>query len=50
MAARKEMPLPAEPLGIVISNGDREDPAPVFSAYVWGAVPDSAQPVVKKRG
>ena len=50
MAARKEMPLPAEPLGIVISNGDRDDPTPVFSAYVWGAVPESAAPAMKKRG
>jgi hypothetical protein len=49
MAARKAQPLPAEPLGIVISNGDREEPPPFFWAYVWSAVPDSQTPVVKTR-
>ena len=49
MAARKELRQPAEPLGIVISNGDRDEPPPLFSAYVWGAVPDSAVPATKKR-
>jgi len=29
-----------EPLGIVISRGDRTEPTPVFSAYIWGPVPD----------
>jgi hypothetical protein len=31
----------SEPLGIVISRGDRTEPTPVFSAYIWGPVPDS---------
>lgn len=30
-----------EPIGIVISNGDRREPEPRFSAYVWGPVPDA---------
>jgi hypothetical protein len=34
----------SEPLGIIISRGDRTEPTPVFSAYIWGPVPD---PVVE---
>lgn len=30
-----------EPIGIVISRGDRTEPTPVFSAYIWGPVPES---------
>ncbi len=30
-----------EPLGIIISRGDKTEPKPVFSAYVWGPVPDA---------
>ena len=30
-----------EPLGIVISRGDRTEPTPVFSAYIWGPVPEA---------
>ena len=29
-----------EPIGIVISNGDRGEATPKFAAYVWGPVPD----------
>lgn len=29
-----------EPLGIIISRGDRAEPCPVFSAYIWGPVPE----------
>jgi hypothetical protein len=32
--------LPAEPVGIVISRGDRTEPAPRFVAFVWGPAPD----------
>ncbi|MEK0430388.1 MAG: hypothetical protein RL139_192 [Gemmatimonadota bacterium] len=35
-----------EPVGIIISAGSREEPAPRFSAYVWGPVPDEPEPVV----
>jgi hypothetical protein len=31
----------SEPLGIIISRGDRTEPTPVFSAYIWGPVPDA---------
>ncbi len=31
----------AEPLGIIISRGDKTEPTPVFSAYIWGPVPES---------
>ena len=34
----------SEPLGIIISRGDRTEPTPLFSAYIWGPVPD---PVVE---
>ena len=37
---RKETVSP-EPIGIIISRGDRTEPTPVFSAYVWGPVPDA---------
>ena len=30
-----------EPLGIVISRGDRTEPTPVFSAYIWGPGPEA---------
>ncbi|MEA2707195.1 MAG: hypothetical protein QOH22_1983 [Gemmatimonadaceae bacterium] len=36
---RKEA-VSEEPLGIIISRGDKTEPTPVFSAYVWGPVPD----------
>jgi hypothetical protein len=31
----------AEPIGIVISRGTRNEDAPRFAAYVWGPVPDA---------
>jgi|1186.fasta_scaffold582204_2 hypothetical protein len=31
----------SEPLGIIISRGDKTEPTPVFSAYIWGPVPES---------
>ena len=34
----------SEPIGIIISRGDRTEPTPAFSAYIWGPVPD---PVVE---
>ena len=30
-----------EPIGIVISQGSRNEPAPMVSAYVWGPVPET---------
>ena len=31
---------PSEPLGIIISNGSRQEVAPRFSAYVWAPAPE----------
>ena len=31
----------SEPLGIIISRGDKTEPTPLFSAYIWGPVPDA---------
>ena len=31
----------SEPLGIIISRGDKTEPTPIFSAYIWGPVPDA---------
>ena len=39
---RKEI-ASSEPIGIVISRGDKTEPTPVFSAYIWGPVPDETQ-------
>jgi hypothetical protein len=49
MATRKEMSQPSEPLGIVISNGNREEPSPLFWAYEWSEVPEASVPPSKKR-
>jgi hypothetical protein len=37
----------SEPLGIIISRGDKTEPTPIFSAYIWGPVPDSVQDSVQ---
>ena len=29
-----------EPIGIIISRGDRAETRPVFSAYIWGPAPE----------
>jgi hypothetical protein len=29
-----------EPIGIIISNGERGEQPTVFSAYIWGPAPD----------
>ena len=39
---RKEI-VSSEPIGIIISRGDKTEPTPVFSAYIWGPVPDASQ-------
>ena len=39
---RKEI-VSSEPLGIIISRGDKTEPTPLFSAYIWGPVPDADQ-------
>ena len=37
----KKEELPQEAMGIIISGGDRREPEPRFSAFVWGPVPDA---------
>ena len=37
-----------EPIGIIISRGDRKETRPIFSAYIWGPAPEpAAEPVTK---
>ena len=38
----------SEPLGIIISRGDKTEPTPVFSAYIWGPVPETEQETAHK--
>ncbi len=30
-----------EPIGIIISRGDRAEQRPIFSAYIWGPAPET---------
>ena len=30
----------SEPVGIVISSGNRDEPTPAFFAYIWGPAPE----------
>jgi hypothetical protein len=30
----------SEPVGIVISRGNRDEPTPAFFAYIWGPAPE----------
>ena len=36
----REKPESDEPIGIVISRGDRTEQRPIFSAYIWGPAPE----------
>ena len=36
-----------EPIGIIISSGNRTEAQPRFSAYVWGPVPDEPEPTLE---
>lgn len=43
MAGKRPTGIPStqdEPIGIVISRGLRDEPAPVVRAYVWGPAPE----------
>ena len=40
---------PEEPIGIVISNGSREEVAPKFAAFVWAPAPDEQPLTVEVR-
>lgn len=42
MAQITQVSASDEPIGIIISTGLAPEPAPRFSAYVWGPVPDDA--------
>ena len=33
----------SEPMGIVISRGDKTEPTPVFAAYIWAPAPDEVE-------
>ncbi len=37
-----------EPLGIIISRGDRAEQLPVISAYIWGPAPEILAEVASK--
>ena len=37
-----------EPVGIVISSGSRVEDNPLFTAYVWGPVPETESSTSKK--
>lgn len=37
-----------EPLGIIISRGDRAEQRPVFAAYIWGPAPEPVVEPVNK--
>ena len=30
----------SEPIGIVISRGDKTEPTPIFAAYIWAPAPE----------
>jgi len=36
----REITESEEPIGIIISRGDRKEARPIFSAYIWGPAPD----------
>ncbi len=38
----REAPETDEPIGIIISPGNRTEQRPVFSAYIWGPAPQPA--------
>jgi hypothetical protein len=44
----KEIVENDEPIGIIISRGDRAEQRPVFSAYIWGPAPEpTKEPATK---
>ena len=36
----REITESEEPIGIIISRGDRKEARPIFSAYIWGPAPE----------
>ena len=48
MKKTREVPESQEPIGIIISRGDRTEARPIFSAYIWGPAPEPvAEPKTK---
>jgi hypothetical protein len=41
MKNQSKAKIQSEPLGIIISSGDRQEPTPVFSAYIWAPAPET---------
>lgn len=37
-----------EPIGIIISNGERGEQPTVFSAYIWGPAPETSSDPASK--
>ena len=44
----REITESQEPLGIIISRGDRVEQRPIFSAYIWSPAPEPAVEVTSK--
>ncbi len=40
VAHKDDDKMSVEPVGIVISNGKRDEPTPAFWAYMWGPAPE----------
>lgn len=44
MKKTRVKPETFEPIGIVISRGERSEPVPIVREYVWGPAPVEAAP------
>jgi hypothetical protein len=47
MKKKSETVEHAEPIGIIISNGEQVERPTVFSAYIWGPAPEPLDPASK---
>ena len=45
-----QVELEEEPIGIVISSGNRAEAAPRFSAFMWSLVPEESELVASEGG
>ncbi|MDQ3244099.1 MAG: hypothetical protein M3Q09_10260 [Gemmatimonadota bacterium] len=48
MKKARQTPEQQEPLGIIISRGDRTEQPTVFAAYIWGPAPEPVADTVSK--
>lgn len=49
MDSKDQSSTPAEePIGIVISRGKRDEPAPAFRAYIWGPAPEEEMSILER--